>query len=103
MRLRNEMDTNHKAQLDDICTKHDKIVDEIRSTLLKTQEESARVASENAQYKKHVDVLLGKNETLQDMSEIQSEEISRLRGLPDEKQKFLNTQQQVSSLASSVD
>jgi len=32
-----------------------------------------------------VDVLLGKNETLADVGEIQTEEIERLRNLPDEK------------------
>ena len=42
----------------------------IRQQLIKTQEESAKIANENLQYKKQVDVLLSKNETLTDVGEI---------------------------------
>ena len=47
-------------------------------------------------------MLLGKNETLENMSEVQTEEITRLRCIPDEKNKITSTQQ-VQSLSSSVD
>lgn len=103
IRLRNEIDANNKTLLKEICDKHDKEIKEIKESLQKTQEESASFANENFQLKKNVDVLLGKNETLEDMRDIQTEEIERLRGLPDEKQKFLNTQQQVKSMSTSVD
>ena len=87
------METDHKAELETLCEKHDTVVKEIKDKLLKTQEESARIANENATYKKNVDVLLGKCETLENVGEIQTEEIDRLRGLPDEKKSFLSTEQ----------
>ena len=61
--MRVEMETTHKVELESLCEKHDSVVKEIKDQLLKTQQESALVANENANYKKHVDVLLGKCET----------------------------------------
>ena len=91
-KMRTELETKYKAELADVCQKHEQAVQEIKDQLVSTQEASAKIANENAQYKKQVDVLLSKNETLSDVGEIQTEEIERLRALPDEKKQFLSTQ-----------
>ena len=83
--MRTELETGHKSELDNVCGKHHQVVQEIKDQLMQTQEASAKTANENAQYKKQVDVLLSKNETLSDVGEIQTEEIDRLRALPEEK------------------
>lgn len=46
--MRTEMETSHKQALTSICDKHDKVIVEIKNQLVKTQQESARVANENA-------------------------------------------------------
>lgn len=90
--MRTELETGHKAELDNVCEKHHQVIQAIKDQLVQTQEASAKIANENAQYKKQVDVLLSKNETLSDVGEIQTEEIDRLRALPEEKKQFLSTQ-----------
>ena len=69
-KMRTELETKYKAELEDVCQKHEKAVQEIKDQLVSTQEASAKIANENAQYKKQVDVLLSKNETLSDVGEI---------------------------------
>lgn len=88
-----ELENNHMAKVAALCDQHERAVSDINAKLLQTQEQSAKIANENAQFKKQVDILLSKNETLADVGEIQTEEINRLRSLPEEKQKFLSTQQ----------
>lgn len=92
-KLQDELETQHKAEVTALSDRHDKAIIEIKQKLLQTQELSARTANENAQFKKQVDILLSKNETLADVGEINTEEINRLRELPKEQEKSLNLQQ----------
>lgn len=90
-KLQEELETKHKAEVEALCEKHESAVSDIKQKLVKTQEQSAKTANENAQLKKQTDILLSKNETLMDVGELQTDEINRLQSLPEEKQAVLRT------------
>ena len=50
--------------------KYDDKIKEINQKLLQTQEENAKLSGTNYEYKKQIDILLEKNETMQDVEEM---------------------------------
>ena len=71
---------------------HDQKVGDINKKLVNTQAENAQYQNQVKELKKQIEVLAEKNETFQDVSEMQTDEIERLRNLPEEKKKLLDQQ-----------
>ena len=74
---------------------HDEKLKEISQKLLKTQEQNAQLSSENAAYKKQVDILLEKNETMQYVEDMQTDEIARLKAMPAEHGKVIEASKMI--------
>ena len=70
----------------------DQEVGDINKKLVNTQAENAQYQNQVKELKKQIEVLAEKNETFQDVSEMQTDEIERLRNLPEEKKKLLDAQ-----------